>query len=55
CEVEEPDDEKFNELCDEPEEEVEELEELGGSQVHFLTTEGGDDEDEYDERVADMN
>ncbi|KAH9326511.1 hypothetical protein KI387_006689, partial [Taxus chinensis] len=52
CEVEEPDDEEFNELYEEPEEEVdEELEELGGSQVHFLTTEGMDDEDEYDERV----
>ncbi|KAH9323929.1 hypothetical protein KI387_018568, partial [Taxus chinensis] len=51
CEVQEHDDEEFNELYEEPEEEVdEELEELGGSQVHFLTTEGMD-EDEYDERV----
>ncbi|KAH9290229.1 hypothetical protein KI387_034346, partial [Taxus chinensis] len=52
----EPNDEEFNELYEDPEEEVdEEHEELGGSQAHFLTTEGMDDEDEYDERVAEMN
>ncbi|KAH9325442.1 hypothetical protein KI387_005620, partial [Taxus chinensis] len=55
-EVQEPDDEEFNEEFEDPEEEVdEELEELGLSQVYFLTTKGMDDEDEYDERVAEMN
>ncbi|KAH9312175.1 hypothetical protein KI387_027210, partial [Taxus chinensis] len=50
------DDEEFNEDFKDPEEEVdEEQDELGGSQVHFLTTEGMDDEDEYDERVVEMN
>ncbi|KAH9326865.1 hypothetical protein KI387_007043, partial [Taxus chinensis] len=52
----EPDDEEFNEDFEDPEEELdEELKELGGYQVHFLTTEGMDDEDEYDERVVEMN
>ncbi|KAH9313103.1 hypothetical protein KI387_028138, partial [Taxus chinensis] len=56
CEVQEPNDAEFNELYEELEEEVdEELDELGGSQVHFLTTEGMDDEDEYDQRVVEMN
>ncbi|KAH9306848.1 hypothetical protein KI387_011252, partial [Taxus chinensis] len=52
----EPDEEEFNEYFEDLEEEVdEEQEELGGYQVHFLTTEGINDEDEYDERVAYMN
>ncbi|KAH9328055.1 hypothetical protein KI387_000163, partial [Taxus chinensis] len=52
----EPGDEEFNKDFEDPKEEVdEEQEELGGSQAHFLTTEGMDDEDEYDERVVDMN
>ncbi|KAH9310025.1 hypothetical protein KI387_037936, partial [Taxus chinensis] len=56
CEVLEPDDEEENGLYDEQEEDAdEELEELGGSQVHFLTTEGMDYEDDYDERVVEMN
>ncbi|KAH9329219.1 hypothetical protein KI387_001327, partial [Taxus chinensis] len=56
CEVQEPDDEEENEDYEEPEEEVdEEQEELGDSQVNFLTSEGVDDEDEYNEVVTDMN
>ncbi|KAH9315815.1 hypothetical protein KI387_024442, partial [Taxus chinensis] len=56
CEVQEPDDEEFNEDLEDLKEEVdEELEELGGSQFHFLTIEGIYDEDEYDERVVEMN
>ncbi|KAH9319265.1 hypothetical protein KI387_021034, partial [Taxus chinensis] len=51
CEVEEPD-EEFEESREEVEEE---LEELDGSQDNFLTTEGIDEEDDYDEIVAEMN
>ncbi|KAH9326321.1 hypothetical protein KI387_006499, partial [Taxus chinensis] len=41
---------------EEPGEEAEEeLEELDGSRVNFLTTEGIDEEDDYDEVVAEMN
>ncbi|KAH9320552.1 hypothetical protein KI387_015191, partial [Taxus chinensis] len=51
-----PDDEEEDGLYDKQEEEVdEELEEPGGSRVHFLTTDGVDDEDEYDDIVAEMN
>ncbi|KAH9331841.1 hypothetical protein KI387_003949, partial [Taxus chinensis] len=54
--VQEPNDEEENEDYEEPEEEIsEEQEEPSESQVHFLTTEGMDDEDEYDEVVVDMN
>ncbi|KAH9316789.1 hypothetical protein KI387_044527, partial [Taxus chinensis] len=50
-----PDDEEENEICEEHEEEAdEELEELSGSHVHFLTIEGIDEEDDYEERVAEM-
>ena len=31
------------------------MEDLGGSRVHFLTNEGMDDEDDYDDVVAEMN
>ncbi|KAH9313116.1 hypothetical protein KI387_028151, partial [Taxus chinensis] len=55
-EVEEPEDEEVNEDCEELEEEAdEEIEELEGSRVNFFTTEGVDEEDDYDEVVADMN
>ncbi|KAH9296411.1 hypothetical protein KI387_039999, partial [Taxus chinensis] len=51
-----PDDEEINEDFEEPEEEAdEELEELEGSRVNFFTTEGVDEEDDYDEVVAEMN
>lgn len=56
CEVLEPDDEEENEICEEHEEEAdEELEELSGSHVHFLTTEGVNEEDDYEERVTKRN
>ncbi|KAH9296371.1 hypothetical protein KI387_039959, partial [Taxus chinensis] len=56
CEVEEPEDEEVNEDCEEFVEEVDdEADELEGSRVNFFTTEGIDDEDDYDEIVADMN
>ncbi|KAH9315586.1 hypothetical protein KI387_024213, partial [Taxus chinensis] len=51
-----PDDEEENGLYDEQEQEFdEEMKELGGSRVHFLTTKGVDDEDDYDDVVAEMN
>ncbi|KAH9322951.1 hypothetical protein KI387_017590, partial [Taxus chinensis] len=43
CEVEEPDEEANEEF------------EYDRSQVNFLTTEGIDEEDDYDEIVVDMN
>ncbi|KAH9308473.1 hypothetical protein KI387_036384, partial [Taxus chinensis] len=56
CEVIEPDDEEEDEICEEHEEEFdEELEELSGSHVHFLTIEGIDEEDDYEASVAEMN
>ncbi|KAH9296808.1 hypothetical protein KI387_028490, partial [Taxus chinensis] len=56
CEVQEPNDEEENEDYEEPKEEVDEdQEELGHFQVNFLTTEGVDDEDEYNEVLADLN
>lgn len=55
CEVQEPEDEEANEYYVKGEEVDEEMEEPGGSTVHFLTTEGVDDDDDYDEVVADMN
>ncbi|KAH9329010.1 hypothetical protein KI387_001118, partial [Taxus chinensis] len=55
-EVEEPEDEEVNEYCEELEEEIDgEIEELEGSRVNFFTTEGVNEEDDYDEVVADMN
>ncbi|KAH9312604.1 hypothetical protein KI387_027639, partial [Taxus chinensis] len=55
CEVLEPNDEEENEICEEHEEEAdEELEELSGSHFHFLTTEGIDEKDDYEERVVEM-
>ncbi|KAH9289990.1 hypothetical protein KI387_034107, partial [Taxus chinensis] len=56
CEFQESNDGEENEDYEEPKEEVDEdPEELGNSQVNFLTVEGVDDEDEYDEVVIDMN
>ncbi|KAH9297373.1 hypothetical protein KI387_029055, partial [Taxus chinensis] len=43
-------------ICEEQEDEAgEELEELNGSHVHFLTIKGIDEEDDYEERVTEMN
>ncbi|KAH9288272.1 hypothetical protein KI387_032389, partial [Taxus chinensis] len=51
-----PDDEEKNGIYDEQEEEAdEELEDPGGSRVHFLSTKGVDDEDDYDNVVTEMN
>ncbi|KAH9306219.1 hypothetical protein KI387_010623, partial [Taxus chinensis] len=56
CEVLEPNDEEENGIYNEQEEEAdEELEEPSGSQVHFVTSEGVDDEYDYDDVVAEMN
>ncbi|KAH9312894.1 hypothetical protein KI387_027929, partial [Taxus chinensis] len=57
CEVQEPEYEVEAEELEEAEEELEEYqEESDDSQVKFLTTEGVDDnDDDYDELVADMN
>ncbi|KAH9306280.1 hypothetical protein KI387_010684, partial [Taxus chinensis] len=56
CEFLEPDDEEENEFYDDQEEYIdEELEQPGASRINFLTTEGVDDEDDYDDVVAEMN
>ncbi|KAH9324951.1 hypothetical protein KI387_005129, partial [Taxus chinensis] len=49
-------DEEVSEDCEEFVKEVdEETKELEGSRVNFFTTEGIDEEDDYDKVVADMN
>ncbi|KAH9288307.1 hypothetical protein KI387_032424, partial [Taxus chinensis] len=55
-EFQESEEEVEAEELQEPEEEFEEVQEdADDSQVKFLTTEGVDDDDEYDEVFANMN